>query len=161
MDDFNIDLTEFQNEILQLDFHLYNTFFSLKENSLFEKCDLKVSLYCTKVEATVTFNYTINGIIGTDCERCLKPKNMAIDFKSTEAYKLTGDRDLLGLENYISEANPSINIYDSLYESICTQMPNRLICENAIDGEECKINLDNNPLDNIDPRWDKLKNLIK
>lgn len=159
--DFDIDLNRHREDHFQLDFTLEDAFFALKENSLFNHCMVSVLVNCDRVENTLTLKYSLSGQVGCQCERCLDPIHLALNSSYTEAVQITGDPQLLEEEFYISENNPVYSVYDSLYEHICMNVPSRLICENAIEQKECEIpsNEDNN--DDIDPRWDKLKSLIK
>lgn len=161
LQDFNIDFNKFQNETHIYTLELDDSFFALKEHSLFEKCIANVSIQCTRLESTISMKYKIVGRVGAECERCLRPIELELNMTFNEVYKLTSDRDLIDSENYLSDSNPVLSIYDSIYENICTHLPNRLICENAIEKSDCNIPENNEIIGSGDPRWDKLKNLIK
>ncbi len=161
LEDFNIDLNKFQNDSYQFSLNLNDTFFTLKENSLFNRCKVKAQIECTKLDSTVTLTFSLNGIVGTQCERCLNSIELNSKLSYIEVYKITSDRELLAEENYISESQHELNVYDSLYESICTHLPTRLICENAVDSPNCEVLINNTQNESVDPRWDKLKKLIK
>jgi uncharacterized metal-binding protein YceD (DUF177 family) len=103
----------------------------------------------------------MKGKVSSNCERCLDPIDLGVDVRFTETYKLTGDRDLLEEENYVSDKNPVFSIYDSVYEQICLNVPSRLICANSLEPKECDLPSGEESVSTTDPRWDKLKKLIE
>lgn len=111
--------------------------------------------------STVSVQCDVNGVVLTNCDRCLRPIKLKVVFKTTDAFKLTQDKELLEEENYISDANPILDIYDLVYEHICLNLPNRLICENSEDPKECSIPSGQQVEKQIDPRWAELKKLKK
>ncbi|MEY2923696.1 MAG: hypothetical protein RLZZ337_236 [Bacteroidota bacterium] len=162
LSDFDIDFIKFNNETDVFDFKLNDLFFGLKENSLFEKCDLQVTVNCEKKESTVKIVYSITGTVSTQCERCLEDIQIEINPTTEEVLKITSNTELLATEYYLSATHQVYNIYDSLYEQICVAMPLRKICKNSLTKKKCEITYTNTETDTpVDARWDKLKSLIK
>ena len=162
LSDFDIDFIKFNNEKDVFDFKINDLFFGLKENSLYENCNLLATVNCEKKESTIKVNYAITGTVATQCERCLEDINIEIDSTTEEVLKLTGNPELLALEDYLSAAHQVYNVYDSIYEQICIAMPLRKICKNSLTKKKCEITYTNPDADKpADDRWDKLKSLIK
>ncbi len=162
LSNFDIDFIKFNNETDVFDFKLNNLFFGLKENSLYNNCDLLVKVNCEKKEGTIKLNYTINGIVYTECERCLEDIEIEINPTTEEVIRLTSNPDLLATEHYLSASHQVYNVYDTIYEQICIAMPLRKICKNSITKKKCELTYTNSEDDKpADDRWDKLKNLIK
>ena len=99
-----------------------------------------------------------------ECERCLDDIQLEVKITHNELIKLTSSESLLTEENYISIHHPVYNVYDTLYEQVCINMPLRKICENSTKKQECKIDdhLSTSTNETIeDERWAQLKKIIK
>lgn len=162
LSDFDIDFIKFNNEIDVFDFKLNDKFFGLKENSLYNRCNLLTMVNCEKKESTIKVTYTIAGTVATQCERCLEDIDIEINSSAEEILKLTSNPELLATEYYLSASHQVYNVYDTIYEQICVAMPLRKICKNSITKKKCEITYTNSDADKpVDDRWNKLKNLIK
>jgi uncharacterized metal-binding protein YceD (DUF177 family) len=163
LSEFDIDFIKFKNEKDMLHFQLDNTFFGLKENSLYQSGDIDVTIACDRSDNTISLDYTLSGTVTYSCERCLEDIELEVKSTQNELIKLTPNESLLDEENYVSIHHPVYNVYDSLYEQICLSMPLRKICENSTKNIECKIDhLSPSSSDEIvDDRWLELKKLIK
>lgn len=161
--EFDIDFIKFKNETDQTHYKLENTFFGLKENSLYTSCDIDVKVVCRRNEDNIKLNYQLKGYVFSQCERCLKDIKLSIDAAEEEVLKLTSNDALLKEESYISINHQVYNIYDSLYEYICLNMPTRKICELSESKEECNIEHQTPDVDEdiVDERWAELRKLIK
>jgi len=162
LSDFDIDFIKFNNETDVFDFKLNDLFFGLKENSLYQKCNLQATVNCEKKESTIKVAYVISGTVSTECERCLEDIEIEINPVAEEVLRLTSNPELLATEHYLSASHQVYNVYDTLYEQICIAMPLRKICKNSITKKKCELNYTNSEGEKpADDRWDKLKNLIK
>lgn len=162
LSDFDIEFIKFKNEKDVVRFKLEDTFFQLKENSLYDRCDIDTEIQCEKNDATLTLDYKLTGHVLSLCERCLQEIKIKADGSRIEVLKLTSNEELLQEETYLSVNHQVYSTYDSIYEQICLNMPTRLICENSIDNKKCEI-AHQHPTDNtiVDDRWAELKKLIK
>jgi uncharacterized metal-binding protein YceD (DUF177 family) len=158
---FDINFIKFKNEKDVLHFKLNDTFFGLKENSLYEACDIDVSIQCKRNDGNIALEYVLKGHVSSTCERCLKEILLPVDATSEEMLKLTVNEELLQEENYISAHTQVYNVYDSLYEHICLSMPTRQICENSTLKTACKLHhpttANQEPI--ADERWAELKKI--
>lgn len=162
LSDFDIDFIKFKNEKYTFVLKLDDTFFSLKENSLYQFCDIDVTVDCEKNDNTINLTYTLDGHVNTQCERCLKDISLKVKAQTLEPLKMTPNQELLQNESYISIHQQVYSIYDSLYEQICLNLPLRQICETSITNEPCEIDHPSAEKDDkIDERWAELKKLIK
>ncbi|MBT8326901.1 MAG: DUF177 domain-containing protein [Bacteroidia bacterium] len=163
LSDLNIDFIKFKNEKDSFNYKLNDTFFHLKENSLFDSCDINLHIECEKSDSTIKIDFAIDGFISTNCERCLKPIKIAIKSEYQEVLKLTANLELLDSEeNYLPVNHQVYNIYDTVYEQICLTMPTRKICETSLSKEKCELNYQSENQDNpVDERWAELKKLIE
>ncbi|MBT6236133.1 DUF177 domain-containing protein [Bacteroidia bacterium] len=162
LSDFDIEFIKFKNEKDTFTFKLNDTFFQLKENSLYDRCDIDAKIDCLKNDNTLVLDYTLIGTVFSSCERCLSEIKLLLDSTRNEVLKLTSNEDLLQEENYLSVNNQVYSTYDSLYEEICLSMPTRLICENSLTNKQCEIDhSETADEDVVDERWSELKKLIK
>ncbi len=159
---FDIDFIKFKNEKDVVRFEINDTFFTLKENSLHNRCDIAIEISCEKSDNTLTLVYDMLGHVYSQCERCLNDISIAVKTNNNDVLKLTNDEELLQQENYLSANHQVYSTYDSIYEQICLSMPTRLICENSITNKICEIaQLQSASEEVIDERWAELKKLIK
>jgi uncharacterized metal-binding protein YceD (DUF177 family) len=163
LSEFDIDFIKFKNEKDQFHYKLNNEFFGLKENSLYHSGDIDVAIVCERNENTISVDYTFDGFVAAECERCLDDIKLEVTIAYNELIKLTPNESLLAEENYISINHPVYNVYDTLYEQICLSIPLRRICENSTKNQECKIDhLSTSSDEHVeDERWAQLKKLIK
>ena len=162
LSDFNIEFIKFKNETDTFHYKINDLFFGLKDNSLFESGDIDISVTCTRNESNITLDYHFAGHIATACDRCLSDIKIAIEADRNEVLRLTANEDLLQEENYISVNYQVYNVYDSIYEQICLEMPVRKICKVSETKKECKIDHpETTTEDVVDERWAELKKLIK
>jgi uncharacterized metal-binding protein YceD (DUF177 family) len=160
--DFDINFLNISDEGLSISLELGNEFFDLKENSLYDKCRFKVQVLCTKYDSSVNVNVEFDGVIITDCERCLEEIEVPCQNTFLEAIKLTGDSDLFEHENYISRDHQIFNLYDCLYENICLSVPTRKVCENSLKNQECILHnneAEKTESDEENSVWSELKKL--
>lgn len=162
LSDFDVEFIKFKNEKDIVRFTIDDTFFLLKENSLYDQCDIDIEIQCEKNDSTLTLDYKLNGHVGAQCERCLKDIKISASGPRNEVLKLTSDEDLLQEENYLSVNHQVYSTYDSIYEQICLNLPFRLICENSIGNNKCEIaHPEATKSAVVDDRWAELKKLIK
>ena len=160
--DFDINFNKFKNEQDTVEYQLDDTFFELKEGSLYHNCDVTAVVNCTKKDSTVVLNYSITGTISSECERCLTNIKIAVNTQFEYPLKLTTNEVLLLEEHYLSANHQIYNTYDSLYEQICVSIPTRQICANSISKTECEIiHPEGTQEEVVDDRWAELKKLIK
>ena len=162
LSDFDINFNKFKNEQDTIEYQIEDTFFKLKEGSLYDQCDIAVRIVCCKKDSTITLNYSLNGSLSSSCERCLKDIEIEINTQFEYPLKLTNNETLLQEEHYLSASHQIYNTYDSLYEHICMSVPFRKICSNSLNKTECKIiHQETTSEKMVDERWAELKKLIK
>lgn len=162
LSEFDIEFIKFKNEKDVVRFKINDTFFTLKENSLYDRCDINIEIQCEKNENTLTLDYKLNGHVYSQCERCLDEIIIEVNSRRSDVLKLTANTELLQEENYLSVNHQVYSTYDSIYEQICLSMPTRLICENSKSNKKCEIDHPEATDDKVvDERWSELKKLIK
>jgi uncharacterized protein len=163
------------------EYKLKDAFFELFEQSQVETGDLLATVTLIKSSRMLEFRFSIEGEVGTVCDRCLADVNVPIDYEGT-LYVNFGDEYAEPTEEIVvipHEAH-TFNIASFLYEFIVVSVPIRHIHPDNEDGtpgcdpemlvrlEEYMVHDDISAPDeeeiedeeSIDPRWDELKKLI-
>ncbi|MCD4746903.1 MAG: DUF177 domain-containing protein [Bacteroidales bacterium] len=153
--------------IHQFRFDINNKFFESIEYSEIKKGKIDIELLFEKQENMLILNFSINGYVNVNCDRCLE------DFE----YPVSGKEQLIvkfGNKRYeenneiliIPESEHQIEISHLIYEYISLLLPIKRIHPNDDNGiSRCKgevirkIEELSNKKNNIDPRWDVLKKL--
>ena len=154
-------------------FDITDAFFDSFEYSIIQKATVTVVFLLEKKETMLVGNYTIDGVVEINCNRCEDPMNVAIGGEYKLIYKFgsqpSDDESLITV--YPEEFE--LDIRENILELITVSLPNRvvhdkgdcnqemisileeyiLVSENDKENEE---KLDN---DEIDPRWSALNRL--
>ncbi len=152
--------------------HIYNLnvtdeFFALREYSLIEKGNVKVTFELDKRETMMVGDFHFEGGLITECDRCLEPLELPIVSSHQIIFKFddepSDDENLI----CIGSTEFTIDISDLCYELITIAMPMRKVhdyCEDDEfewldeDQEEEEIE-EQEDTTSSDPRWNALKKL--
>jgi len=173
IEEFDIEFVKFKNETHELNYQLGNEFFRLFENSSFDTGNIAAKVIFEKSNIALRFDFQIMGSLSLSCDRCLNRISFPVENNFTLHVKIT---DAPGEEEdnlaFILPNEHKINIASYIYEIIYLALPMRRICEDI--GEQCDADVisklknisiekteDSLDTDNIDPEWDKLKDLFK
>ncbi len=170
--EYNINFGNLKLGKHNFEFTADDAFFSLFEYSLVKKGNVAVTLVLEKQRETLLIlNFTLKGNITMECDRCLDEFNFPVNSENRLLVKLDAkqegnDDDLifLSLDAYQIDVSPFI------YEFINLSLPLKRVCESG--GKTCNPNMieyldhvneqeNDNPDDNIDPRWEGLKRINK
>ena len=150
-------------------------FFELAGIEQLEDGHLNLRIEMEKSEKMVDFLCHFEGNVVAECDRCLAPVTLPMNFDERLLVKLVS-------ENYHSEEEQDdeiwmmdentyeIDLFHFVYESIVLALPIRIVHEDDADGNptcdpEVMRRLDEMNTENIDneqetdPRWDALKNI--
>lgn len=168
---YNIDFVKLKLGQEHFDFQIEDSFFGLKENALIEHGNVNVHLLIDKKERLMNLDFTIEGIVSTECDVCLDVFNLPIQGNESIVIKIVDEpKESDGEIIYLGPNEISFNVYDIIYEVICINVPMTKACEdNAGKPKLCnpdmlnflsKSNSETNNLDSqTNPIWDKLKNI--
>lgn len=167
---YNIDFVKLKLGEHAFDFEIDDSFFSLKENSLIDEGKLNVHLHLDKKERLMNLHFSINGMVLTNCDICLDAFELPVDGQDDLVVKIVeepkeSDSEIV----YLSPQEIALNVYDFIYEIICTQIPLSKSCAlshpkpKPCNPQMLQFLSDNNVTSSselqTDPRWDKLKNI--
>lgn len=167
-------LSEYKIEYLGLklgqskwNFKVDNLFFESFEYSEFKQGNLDVDVVMDKQERMLIFDFNINGSVTTLCDRCLEEIDINISgqkrlvFKFGDEYKELTDEIII-----IPEKMNFIDLSSFILEFITLMAPLRKVHpedDNGISLCNPKVLEKLNQLipdKKIDPRWNKLKDLL-
>lgn len=165
------------------EFRIKDAFFEDLEYSIIHSGDVEVNLILEKKETMLIGNFSLQGIVSTDCDRCSDPINVPVKGEFRLVFKfgteISDDETLV----MIHPDSYEIDVRDTIYELITVSLPARSIHEKGECNEEMMNALNEyllNPIDEededddedweddddtdddddgIDPRWSSLKNL--
>ncbi len=171
IDLYDINLKNISLEHQSFEYTLDKHYFQLLENPEIEDGQINVKLKVKKQSELYHFVFHLNGYAQVLCNRCLDVMKQPIEYVETLKLKIGNQYNDEEEIVIVSDNNPIFNIAWFLYESIMLSIPlshthekgkcNSKIIEklnNHITGVKLEKNRENNE---IDPRWEKLKEIIK
>ncbi len=155
----------------QFEYSIDNKFFEHFEYDEFNSADLKVDLLLEKKTTMMELTFKASGTVNVYCDLTNEPYDQPIDselflvVKFGEEYN-DDNEDLLILPHGEFE----VNVQQYIYELIVLSVPSKRVHPGVIDGslrsevleklEELSPKEEENKEEDIDPRWNKLKNLL-
>ena len=169
--EFNIQFVGLKEGIHLFEYKINNKFFEAFNYDEFESSSIKVSLNFIKKSTLLELTFTANGFVEVPCD------------VSGELYKQNIKSELPLIVKFGSEFNDDneeililpheayeFNVAQFIYELIVLSVPNKRVHPKVLDGtmdsealnklRELEIK-EEKTVEETDPRWDKLKNLIK
>lgn len=156
----------------KFEFDLDKTFFESFDYNEFNDVTLKLGVVLNRMSTVLEFEMTATGLVNVNCDLTNEPYDQPLEadlellVKFGQEYNDDDDEILI-----IPHGEHQVNIAQYVYEMIVLAVPSKLIHPGVTDGtldskaleklEELqpKENEQKNK-DNIDPRWDALKNLL-
>ena len=162
-----IPFKSLKNEAYSYSFVLDNDFFRDHEALNAKGGDVSIDLILNKKNTLLDIDITFKGYINVCCDRCTEFFNYAIDCNSNLIVKFKDQESETNDDIWILNSNETdIDLYQHFYDTIGIIMPIKVTHPDKQNGEPgCVIEYNNtiddseNSEDNIDPRWEKLKNL--
>ena len=155
------------------DFEVEKTFFEQFEHSEIKDGTFKVVVELEKGESFLALNFFITGKTTVECDRCLEPFDQEIESEDKIVIKFGDeiyDSRYIGEEVQIMSHNESeVNVAQYIYEFIHLHIPLKRVHPSDEDGHPtCNENVlealeqhtVNEEQQEVDPRWDKLKDLL-
>jgi uncharacterized protein len=157
--DLNEGITEFNHTVPSENY-------DLSEKDFYPN-SLNLKIYVDRLENLFRFKISVSTKAAYVCDRCLESFDLDYNEKIEQIYQL-GHSDLDGDEiEIVSENSKEIDISKAIYDLFMINRPIQLLCRNDCKGlcVNCGVNLNKQKCDcqqeEIDPRLEKLKNLLK
>lgn len=142
------------------EFEVNKTFFEDREVSLIEDGNVHAHLILDKKETMMIGEYTVSGVVFTNCDRCNDPVELPISGSFRIVYKFglepSDDENLIVLhpEDY------ELDVSEQLYELMCVSLPTRILHKPGDCNEEVMSLYDtyivnaHQPDEEEDEEWD-------
>lgn len=176
-------LAEFEIEFIKLkpgqhefNYQLENSFFEAFDNVDVLETGLSVKAELERFPNWMNVLISIKGHLGLTCDRCLEKVNIPVESDYRLIYKMTDDMAPLQDTGdvaliHLKPGDISFNIANPIYETTMLALPMIRNCDD-LEVKPCNSqmldklkqldqNEANNDTENTDPRWDKLKDLLK
>ncbi|OYT17065.1 MAG: hypothetical protein B7C24_04505 [Bacteroidetes bacterium 4572_77] len=155
----------------RFDFRIDDKFFERFENSRIKKADVALKVDMLKQENMLQLEFGFHGYVMVTCDRCLGEYAHAVAFNEVLMVKF-GSHGLQEAEDVlvINANDYELSIAQHIYEYISLSLPMQLIHPSNEDGssgcdsrflENFEVQIEEDEIKNMDPRWDALKKLIK
>lgn len=165
----------------KFDFNITDTFFDNYEYSIIRKGNVNVELILDKKETMLIGDYTISGVVQSECDRCTDPVEVAVRGTYQLVYKFDtepcDDESLIILYPEEFELDVANNILELIMVSLplrsvhdegecnkemIAQLKEYVLVEEKFDAEDeadFSDYLEDDDQDEVDPRWAVLKGL--
>lgn len=165
--EYKIEYLGLKTGLHKWNFKVDDLFFACFEYSEYKQGNINVDVVLDKQERMLVFDFNIKGFVNTLCDRCLEELNIDIDgnkrlvFKFGDSYIEETDEIII-----IPEKKNFIDLSSFILEFITLMVPLRKV---HLDDEHGKSLCNPQVLEklnhhiseqSIDPRWDKLKDLL-
>lgn len=164
---YKIDLLKIKESEVY-NFSITPLFFERFEESIIKEGEIKVNIAIEHSSNTYPTVIQNKGTVKLECDRCLNlidfPVEGEIEFVIKLVDKEKEDEDEIV---YVSAHEAVFNASQHIYDSIYLSLPIRKTCDAANIAGGCdekvieKLELKDDDNETIDPRWDKLKDLLE
>lgn len=151
------------------DFDITETFFEDLEYSLIDRGSIHVSMELEKKEQMMTAAIHMDGFVWSECDLCTESLKVPVHIDHHVVFKFgeteSDDEDLI----MVNPSDFELDMAPVFYELITVHLPNKTTHEEGECNEDMLDLLDkysgieeeseDEEDDDIDPRWDALKNL--
>ena len=163
--EFRINIVGLSNKVHEFDFQIGKAFFEKFGTSPAEDANLEVKILLDKHETFLDAEFRISGTVVLTCDRSLEPFEEHLDITSRILFKYADQTEEISEDIvHIHRDTASLDMSQYVYDIIGTSLPMKRLHPKFRDEEpegEGKIIYQSGGSDEpqIDPRWEKLKNL--
>ena len=121
---YSIGYKSLSNSVFDYDFVVDNDLFAAYESRevLGGKCDVKVVL--KKTDSQLDVDVTIEGSVVCECDRCLEPCDIDIDYEGHLIVRLSTEQgEYDGEVMWLNPAEENLDLTQYIYESIILSLP--------------------------------------
>lgn len=141
------------------------TFFALFPHTEIQQANLSVEVVLEKLGSQLDAQLHLTGTVAVECDRCLGPFDLSIQFDDRVIAKLGEITDLEGEVWILGSEIHELDLAQPIFEFAHLALPNRKIHPDPSECDQDMINRLDGPDDGndtdepIDPRWNALKEL--
>jgi uncharacterized metal-binding protein YceD (DUF177 family) len=153
----------------EFEFEVKDSFFQRFDSSVVQRGNIDVLIVVEKKEQMLLFDFTMEGTVIVQCDRCLEDLELDIEGYNELIVKMGDENEELS-ENVIviSSKDYEIDVSQYIYEFITLIIPMRNVHDEEENGQACDPEIlkemekhitNESPETPTDPRWDSLKNI--
>jgi uncharacterized metal-binding protein YceD (DUF177 family) len=168
--EYNIYLKSLKTGTYHFDYEIDWEFFRHYESSLIKQGRFKVDLELEFRSKLMDLNFTVSGVLDTNCDRCTADISLPIQGEYRLLVKFEPDKKYEAEVIYLSPETQVLNVAQYIYECIALAVPFKKVydCESEI-PRPCDMTivgkLENPETEkeeqSVNPTWDLLKKMIK
>jgi uncharacterized metal-binding protein YceD (DUF177 family) len=149
----------------RLDFELDPTFFTYFEYSEVEECHVKIEAAFEKGSSMMVFDFQLKGEATVPCDRCQENVTLPVDHSERLIIRFGDHTESESDDIIIHGPNEhQIDLSHFFYEYIHLALPAKRVHESLAECNKDVIKILEKMLveskDEIDPRWDSLRNIV-
>lgn len=169
--DYNISFIGLKDGEHQFEYEIDNSFFELFDYTELNDAALKTTVDLVKKPNMLTLQFKALGSVGVNCDVSNEPYQETIDSELKLVVKFGDSLNDDNEELLIVPHNTyELNVAHYIYEMLILALPTKRVHPGVLDGTLKSEILDklrelepkiNEEVEEVDPRWNKLKGLIK
>jgi len=169
--DYNISFIGLKDGEHQFEYEIDNSFFELFDYTELNDAALKTTVDLVKKPNMLTLQFKASGSVGVNCDVSNEPYQETIDSELKLVVKFGDSLNDDNEELLIVPHNTyELNVAHYIYEMLILALPTKRVHPGVLDGTLKSEILDklrelepkiNEEVEEVDPRWNKLKGLIK
>lgn len=170
-EEFDIAFVKLKDGVHEFHYELGKQFFEAFGNQEVLEASVQVDAELEKQGQMMQIDLSMRGSVNVTCDRCLESIGMPVDTRYRLIYKFRDEEKTEPEDGYelvyITPQETEVNIAQPVYETVLLDIPMIRNCD-GLENKPCneamlqKLNqLKHNGEEQSDPRWDKLKDLLK
>jgi uncharacterized protein len=170
LEGFDIEFVKLKDGIHEFNYRLEKKFFEVFENEDVLASDIEVKAVLEKSANLMNLSLLLKGKVDVSCDRCLVPLSVSVDTGHHVLYKMLPEVDESQEHDdwvVLTQQDYKINLGQDCYETTLLSLPMIRNCD-ELEIKPCNLqmlaklnDLSGESEEQSDPRWDKLKELLK
>lgn len=170
LEGFDIEFVKLKDGIHEFSYRLEKKFFEVFENEDVLASDIVVKAVLEKSANLMNLSLQLKGKVDVSCDRCLVPLSVLVDTGHHVLYKMLPETDEAQKHDdwvVLTQQDYKINLGQDCYETTLLSLPMIRNCD-ELEIKPCNLqmlaklnDLSGESEEQSDPRWDKLKELLK
>ncbi len=170
LEGFDIEFVKLKDGIHEFNYRLEKKFFEVFENEDVLASDIEVKAVLEKSANLMNLSLLLKGKVDVSCDRCLVPLSVSVDTGHHVLYKMLPEVDEAQEHDdwvVLTQQDYKINLGQDCYETTLLSLPMIRNCD-ELEIKPCNLqmlsklnDLSGESEEQSDPRWDKLKELLK
>ncbi len=161
---YTIEFNKLQHGLNRDEFILDHSFMEAFEFSPVKAISVKAAVEIDKSENMYGFEFELIGSASVSCDNCLVSIEMPIHQNFSFLIKMSEANNFDNPDMiYLNRNEIGYDLKQYLYESVLLSLPTKRDCDGLPEPKPCDkavLNKYSENEENVDPRWDKLKDIL-